>query len=146
MGLRKPQAHAASAIETELIGDHVLLTRMRGHMTRVLAEQQYDHFRTLLFGIKTAHWIIEQLELTGFDPGAVPAGARWFNAFRERGGEKVIFVSALPAARMVAASLAFAAHAKISSCDSLKEAYERAGVGTVEVRPSVFSLKPHAKT
>ena len=38
--------------------------------------------------------------------------------------------------RMVAASLAFAAHAKISACDSLAEAYARAGVkGTRSILP-----------
>jgi hypothetical protein len=43
---------------------------------------------------------------------------------------------------MVAASLAFAVHAKISSCETLKEAYERAGLGAVDLRPSLFTFKP----
>jgi hypothetical protein len=111
-------------------------------MTRVLAEQRFDQFRSSLFGTENPAWIIEQLELTGFDPGAVPAGARWFGAFKDRGGSQVIFVSPLSAARMVAASLAFAVHAKISSCDDLKVAYERAGIGNVELRPSLFSQFP----
>lgn len=139
--LRNAQPSYA-AIETELLGTNVLLTRMRGHMTRLLAEQMFDQFRSLVTDIATPIWIIEQLELTGFDPGAVPAGARWFSAFKERGGERVIFVSRLPAARMVAASLAFAVHAKISACETLNDAYEAAGLGAVVVRPSLFSFKP----
>jgi hypothetical protein len=139
--LRKPQAESHAAIESELVDKRVVLTRMRGHMTRVLAELQYEQFRQLVVGTEKPAWIIEQLELTGFDPGAVPAGARWFGTFKDRGGEQVIFVSALSAARMVAASLAFAVHAKISACETLKEAYERAGLGVVEPRPSVLSLK-----
>jgi hypothetical protein len=135
-----PSLH--DAIETERVGDHVLLTRMRGHMTRGLAERQFDQFRMLLVGTPKPSWIIEQLELTGFDPGAVPAGARWFGSFKDRGGEQVIFVSPISAARMVAASLAFAVHAKISACDTLREAYDRAGLGNVEPRPSMFSFKP----
>jgi len=143
--VHKPQPQPTSAIETERIGDAVLLTRMRGHMTRDLAEQRFDQFRSLAANSTKPHWIIEQLELTGFDPGAVPAGARWFNTFKERGGQQVIFVSPLSAARMVAASLAFAVHAKISSCDSLAEAYERAGVSPLQPRPSVVPLKPPSR-
>lgn len=111
-------------------------------MTRLLAEQMYEQFRTTVVGTENPAWIIEQLELTGFDPGAVPAGARWFGTFKDRGGERVIFVSALPAARMVAASLAFAVHAKISACETLKEAYDRAGLAAVEPRPSMLSFRP----
>jgi hypothetical protein len=140
--LRNPRTSTYDAIETECVGGNVLLTRMRGHMTRILAEQQFNQFRSLVSETSKPAWIIEQLELTGFDPGAVPAGARWFGSFKDHGGERVIFVSPLSAARMVAASLAFAVHAKISSCDTLKEAYERAGLGAVEARPSLFSLKP----
>ncbi len=130
------------AIETEILGGNVLLTRMRGHMTRLMAEQTFDQFRTQLSGIAKPVWIIEQIELTGFEPGAVPAGARWFGAFKDRGGERVVFVSVLAAARMVAASLAFAVHAKVSTCETLSEAYELAGLGAVEVRPSLFSFRP----
>lgn len=140
--LQKPQHQSYDAIESERVGARVVLTRMRGHMTRVLAETMYEQFRLAVIDVKNPAWIIEQLELTGFDPGAVPAGARWFGAFKDRGGEQVIFVSALSAARMVAASLAFAAHAKISACDTLKEAYERAGLGNIEPRPSLLSFKP----
>ena len=138
----QPQLHSYDAIESERVGANVVLTRMRGHMTRVLAEQMYEQFRTAVIETKNPAWIIEQLELTGFDPGAVPSGARWFGTFKDRGGERVIFVSALSAARMVAASLAFAVHAKISSCETLKEAYERAGLGAVEPRPSLLSFRP----
>ena len=114
-------------------------------MTRVLAERQYEQFRSLVAGMTNPNWIIEQLELTGFDPGAVSSGARWFGTFKDRGGQQVIFVSNVSAARMVAASLAFAVHAKISACDSLKEAYERSGLGAVEPRPSLLAFKPSNK-
>ena len=142
LALRKPLPQATASIETERVGEMVLLTRMRGHMTRDLAEQNYKQFQSLVVAVKQPHWIIEQLELTGFDPGAVPAGARWFNTFKECGGQHVIFVSPLAAARMVAASLAFAAHAKISSCDTLEAACERVGVKPPAPRPSLLSPKP----
>jgi len=140
-GLHKPQPHSHDAIETERLGSNVIVTRMRGHMTRILAEQRYEQFRSSIASTTSPSWIIDQLELSGFDPGAVSAGARWFGTFKDRGGQQVIFVSNISAARMVAASLAFAVHAKISACDSLKEAYERVGLGAVEARPSVYSFK-----
>lgn len=143
MVLLKPQPQSYDAIETERVGGNVILTRMRGHMTRVLAEQMYEQFRSAVVETQNPAWIIEQLELTGFDPGAVPAGARWFGTFKDRGGEQVIFVSPLSAARMVAASLAFAVHAKISACETLKEAYDRVGLAAVEPRPSMFSFRPN---
>lgn len=140
--LQKPRAQSFDAVETERVGAHVVLTRMRGHMTRALAERQFEQFRSSIIATQKPVWIIEQLELTGFDPGAVPAGARWFGTFKGRGGEQVIFVSPLSAARMVAASLAFAAHAKVCTCETLKEAYDRAGLHAVEPHPSVVSFKP----
>lgn len=130
------------AIESERVGEHVIVTRMRGHMTRAMVELQFDQFRTLVSETKHPIWILEQLELTGFDPGTVPAGARWFSSFKDRGGERVLFVSHHAASRMVMASLAFAVHAKLAVFDTLMEAYEHAGLGAVEVRPSAFTLNP----
>ena len=133
---------AFDAIETELVGGHVLLTRVRGHATGLMLERRFDQFRGELTGVVKPVWIIEQLELTGFEANAVTAAARWFSAFKDRGGERVISVSQLAAVRMAAATLAFAVHAKISNCATLSEAYELAGLGAVEVRPSLYSLKP----
>lgn len=130
------------AIESECVAGHVLLTRIRGHATRALAEQQFHQFNREVAVISNPIWIIEQLEMTGFDPGAVTTGARWFNSFKERGGKRVIIVSTLATARMAAVSLAFAVDAKSSCCETLKEAYEQAGIGQVEVRPSMYSLRP----
>jgi hypothetical protein len=138
----QPPHSAYDGLETERVGENVVLTRMRGHMTRALTERQFEQFRSSIVGTRKPAWIIEALELTGFDPTAVAAGARWFGSFKDRGGEQVVFVSPLSAARMVAASLAFAVHAKISSCETLKEAYERAGLGAVDLRPSLFTFKP----
>jgi hypothetical protein len=136
---------ALDALESERAGEHVIVTRMRGHMTRVLADTMFDQFRGLVSEAPAKIWIIEQLELTGFDPSAVPAGARWFSSFKDRGGERCIFVSQHAASRMVAASLAFAVHTKFSAVETLKEGYELAGLGAVEIRPSVFTLGPPAR-
>ena len=118
---------------------------MRGYMTRALAEGRFDQFRTLVSETKNPIWIVEQLELTGFDSGAVQAGARWFSAFKDRGGNQVLFVSSHSASRMVAASLAFAVHAKFIAVETLQEAYERAGLAAVEVRPSMYTLSPPSR-
>ncbi len=142
---RSPPTSPYDALETELVGARVLLTRARGHMSRSLVEQRFDQFTSLLSGLSKPCWIVEQLELTGFHPCAVTAGARWFSAFKNRGGEQVVFVSQLAAARMTVSSLAFAVHAKLSWAETLREAYERTGLGAVEVRPSMFSLPPPSR-
>ncbi|MDF3066634.1 MAG: hypothetical protein K0R38_2235 [Polyangiaceae bacterium] len=142
MNYRQCPARAFDAIETELVGGHVLLTRIRGHATGLMVERRFDQFRAELGGVCKPVWIVEQLELTGFDPSAVTAGARWFTAFKDRGGERIISVSQMAAARMVAATLAFAVHARLFNCGTLSEAYEQAGLGAVEIRPSLYPLTP----
>lgn len=137
-----PQPSIHDDAESELVYERVIVSRMRGYITRILMESRFDQFRTLLTDTKNPIWIIECLELTGFDSGSVHSGARWFSAFKDRGGDRVLFVSHHSAARMVAASLAFAVHAKFSAVETLKDAYERAGLGAVEVRPSLFTLSP----
>lgn len=119
---------------------------MRGHITRLLAEERFEQFRSLTAEAPSPIWILEQEEMTGFDPDVVAVGARWFSAFKARGGELVICVSPLSAARMALASLAFAVHAKICACETLKEAYERAGLGAVDTRPSAYSLPPPSRS
>lgn len=136
---KKPPQPSHNAIETEVVGTNAVITRMRGHMTRALAESRFEQFRQAMLTTKQPRWIIDQLELTGFDPAAVSAGSRWFESFRAREGELVVFVSRLPAAKMVAASLAFAVHTKIISCETLAKAYEHAGIagaGVVALRRS----------
>ncbi|RYZ03967.1 MAG: hypothetical protein EOO73_25245 [Myxococcales bacterium] len=133
---------AFDAIETELIGGRVLLTRARGYATRLLVEQRFDQFRTELSGVAEPVWIVESLELTGFEATTVAATARWYSAFKDRGGNHVIYVAALASVRMIGATLAFAVHAKLSNRATLSEAYEVAGLGAVDVRPSRYSLNP----
>jgi len=91
-------------------------------------DSAFEKFLSLIDQQPCAIWIIEQLQLSGFESKAVMAGARWFSAFKARRGAELIFVSHVPGARMVAASLAFAAHMKISNCNTLSEAYARAGI------------------
>lgn len=119
---------AAPDIHTEVIAPNALLTRMSGHVTQALAERKFDQFVLALGRVEKPRWIIDQLSLTGFDPGAVTTGSRWFTLFKEREGQQVIFVSHFPGARMIAASLAFAAHVGVAACGSLREAYERLNV------------------
>lgn len=133
-------------LQSELLGGQVLLTRVRGQVTGLLVEQRFDQFRSELSGVAQPIWIVELEELTGFDKTAVMAAARWFSAFKDRGGLRIIAVAPMPAARMALATLAFAVHAKISNCATLSEAYELAGLGAVEVRPSLYSLTPKGES
>src|SRR5687767_1340518 len=111
----QPQATARGEIATELLDARVLMTCMRGFITAALCEAMFDEFRTHAVKTTGAPWIIDTLGITGFQPGAVQVGARWFDVFKKQGGAQIIMVSDMSAVRMAAATLAFAVHIKVSS-------------------------------
>lgn len=129
-------------IETELVSSGVLVTSMRGYMTGQHLSDRLEQFRALVEQTHCGTWIIDSLDLTGFEPASVARAALWFDLFKQRQGVHILFVSNLPPARMAAATLAFAVHVKITCCRELSRAYEEAGVGTRSVRPSQFTLSP----
>jgi hypothetical protein len=123
----RPPASGA-ALETRLLAPDVVLTTMRTRVTRQLAEEKLLQFRAVLARSAAPRWIIDQMQLDSFDPGAVAAGAEWFQAFKERHGREIIFVSKLSSARMVAASLAFSVRIHVTTFESLARAYAHVGL------------------
>jgi hypothetical protein len=124
----QPEPATKGIIETELIGAQVLLTRMRGVVTGPLCESKFEQFRALAALTSGAAWIIDTLELAGFQPSAVQVGARWFEVFKTHHGRAIIMVSGMSSVRMAAATLAFAVHIKVTSCKAMSEAYKVAGL------------------
>jgi hypothetical protein len=120
----QPQPATKGTIETELIGAQVLLTRMCGAVTGPLCESRFEQFRAQAALTSGAAWIIDTLELAGFQPGAVQVGARWFEVFKTYHGKAIIMVSGMSSVRMAAATLAFAVHIKVTSCKDMPEAYK----------------------
>jgi hypothetical protein len=123
-----PQTKLRGEIATELLDARVLVTCMRGFVTAALCERTFEEFRAHAANTRDAPWIIDTLAITGFQPGAVSVGARWFDVFKKQGGTQIIMVSDQGAVRMAAATLAFAVHIKVQSCRSLAEAYAFAHV------------------
>lgn len=129
-------------IETELVDARVLLTSIRGFSTAALCDARREQFQSVVKLTSGAPWIIDTLGLTGFEPAAVTASARWFDDFKQRDGQHILLVSSLGAVRMVAATLAFAVHVKITCCRELAQAYDKADLASRSVRPSEFTLSP----
>ena len=145
MPLAQQQA-ARGDIETELADQRVLITRMRGFVTAPLCEARFEQFRMCAVSTTQAPWIIDTLDITGFHPGAVQVGARWFDVFKQQGGTQIIMVSSMSAVRMAAATLAFAVHVKVTSFKEMGDAYEHAGLGRRSISPSQYTLSPPPKS
>ena len=137
MRVAQPQANVRGEIATELLDARVLITCMRGFVTAALCEATFEEFRAHAANTRGSPWIIETLAITGFQPGAVQVGARWFDVYKKQGGAQIIMVSDMSAVRMAAATLAFAVHIKVSSYRTLAEAYAHAGVEPRPARPSI---------
>lgn len=142
MSLAHSTAKTTDEIITELADSRVLVTCMRGFVTASLCEKSFAQFQGHAVNTTGAPWIIDTLGITGFQPGAVQVGARWFDVFKARGGQQIIMVSDNSAVRMAAATLAFAVHIKVSSYRTLAQAYEAAGIQSRVVRPSAYSFPP----
>jgi hypothetical protein len=146
MALAQLQARTHGDIETELADQRVLITRMRGFVTAPLCEARFERFRLSAGMTSGAPWLIDTLDMTGFHPNAVQAGARWFDVFKQQGGTRIIMVSSMSAVRMAAATLAFAVHVKVTSFKELYDAYEHAGLGRRSLTPSEYSFNPPPKS
>lgn len=142
MSLAQSNTDVTAEIITELADARVLITCMRGFVTAALCARSFEQFRAQALNTTSAPWIIDTLGITGFQPGAVQVGARWFDVFKMRGGQQIIMVSNSSAVRMAAATLSFAVHIKVSSYGTLAGAYEGAGLKPRAVRPSKYSFSP----
>ncbi len=121
----------ASDLQSKLIAPDVVITYFRGHITNELAMKQLPYFRSVLQGSNAATWIMELTAMTGFDPSAMTAGARWWHAFKDAKGEQILLVSTQSAARMAAASLSFSIGLSVKSFTSLEPALAYAGIRPV---------------
>jgi hypothetical protein len=145
MSLVPPPSSSAKVkgeIETELADHRVLITRARGFITAPLCNAMFEQFQEIAVQTSSAPWLVDTLDMTGFHPRAVGVSARWLDVFKERGGNEIILVSTMNAARMAAATLAFAVHIKLRTFRDLAEAYEHAGVGRRSLTPSQFTMNP----
>lgn len=123
-----PNRGTLGSLESAQVGPNVIVTTFVGHIARVMAEEQLTQYRQRLAGMSAPTWIMDCGEITGFEPSAVSAGAKWFDAFKGRGGSKVLLVSRLHAARMAAATIAFGVGLRVESFDHLRDALDALGL------------------
>lgn len=124
-----PNRGSLGSLESAQVGPSVVLTTFVGHVSRAMAEDQLAQYRQRIAGLSgTPTWIMDCADLTGFEPAAVNAGAKWFDAFRKAGGTRVLLVSRLHAARMAAATIAFGVGLRVESFDELRDALDHLGL------------------
>lgn len=124
------QLPAQEALQVDCLRPGLVCTRMVGRVTRADADRGLLLFRARVGqaqrqnqdGTSGLTWLIDATRLSSFASDAVLAGSAWFSAFREADGKRLVFVSELPAARMVAATLAFASKLSVARFDTLPEA------------------------
>lgn len=127
-------------IESAQIGPHVVITSMVGHVSGAVMEDRAARFRYVLERVSCASWIMDQSRLTGLDPAAVAAAARWFETFRNGGGEELLLVGTHRAARMAAATNAFRAGIPARTFEELRDALDALGLRPDS--PSITRLEP----
>ena len=123
-----PNRGSLGSVESAQIGPLVVITTFVGHISRVTADAQLGQFRERLEKMHEPTWIMDCGSITGFDPSAVGAGSKWFDAFKARGGRRVVLVSRLHAARMAAATIAFGVGLRVESFDELRDALDHLGL------------------
>jgi hypothetical protein len=86
-----------------------LETRYKGYCSGPLVEAVLELTPTLLEEMPGASWLLDLVEVTGFDSAAREAGSKILKTFKARGGRK--FAAIIPGAmlRMLISSVAFAA-------------------------------------
>lgn len=130
-----------TSLNTAVLGSGVLFTQMVGYIGAALADQELEHFRSLLQEQQPlGAWVIDTERLEGFDPRAVKAGAAWFASFRASGGKRVVQVSRSNAARMVAQTLGFGAGIRVTCVEDLETARLEAGLPAMSHRPPVAKV------
>jgi hypothetical protein len=129
-----PNQGSLGSVESAQIGPHVVITTFVGHIARSAADAQLMQFRERLAKMSEPTWIMDCSSITGFDPSAVGAGAKWFDAFKVRGGSRVLLVSRLHAARMAAATIAFGVGLRVQTFDELRDALDHLGLRPTSAR------------
>jgi hypothetical protein len=129
MSRATPNRGSLGSLESAQVGPFAVMTSMVGHISHQLPHDSVHAFRAALAGCKgTPTWIIDCSSLNGFDPAAVNAGAKWFEAFKATEGRDILLVAKLHSARMVASTIAFGVGLRVRSFDELKDALDHLGL------------------
>lgn len=141
MAERAPFFMPLGTLETVVSASFAVTTVMMGYVTRGGAEQRFRQFRDCLLATERPTWVIDATEVTGYEPAAVQAGARWFTEYKQRGGKDVVFVSRELSMRMIASTLSFSANVPVRHFDELRDALADLGLSTGP-RSTIRERKP----
>jgi hypothetical protein len=111
--------HGAITVRRE--DPSTIYVRMEGYISGALVDEHRATFTKILAERATPYWLFDLLDISGFEPSAVPSGGEWWKAFKSQGGSHVLFVTSFGAARMAASALGFSVGVKIIVCGSLSE-------------------------
>jgi len=136
----RTETHGSILVRRE--DERTILVRMKGFITGPLVNTYEARFRATLGEKPTPLWLFDLMDIAGFEPGAVPAGAKWWKAFKEQDGTHVAFVTHYGAARMAASALGFGVGLKLLVCASLVEAQAALALLPSPPEPVIPSAKP----
>ncbi len=130
-----PNRGTLGSLESAQLGPKTVITTMVGHISHQLPHDSLPQFRAVLARCSEVPvWVVDCSSLGGFDPAAVGAGSKWFEAFRSIQGRNVILVGRMHAARMVASTIAFGVGLRVQSFDELRDALDSLGLRPNSVR------------
>jgi hypothetical protein len=117
-----PRGERQGRISFHAIQPGVLEGVYIGHLTVRLADELLPAFQAALSRSPTTHWLINALEMNGFENRALVAAKPWFHAFKAQGGRLIIVVTASAPVRMAASALGFAVGLPMQVVSTRKEA------------------------
>jgi hypothetical protein len=113
-------------IAVQALAPRVIFTEVVGHVKLDAAESAWQQFREIVTAVQRPVWLSDARALKGFDPRTLALGARWFAAFRQRGGQHCVVTAEAPMAMMAASTMALGLGVRIHAFTSLDEARQRA--------------------
>lgn len=123
--MRAARPSTPGYIAVQALAPRVIFTEIVGHVKLDAAESAWQQFREIVAAAERPVWLSDARALKGFDPRTLALGARWFAAFRQRGGRHCVVMAEAPMAMMAASTMALGLGVRLHAFVSLEEARER---------------------
>lgn len=94
-------------IQVSSIKPAVVEAIYKGYITSEMQERSFPEFKTVLGKATASHWVIDAIDIDGFDPKVGIAGGAWISSFKGQGGHTMIVVTTSSLVRMLGSTLAF---------------------------------------
>lgn len=124
MSASVPLEPGIQTIFVEQLAPRLVLTRLEGRPTHACSTRALKEFERMIAGMERPVWVSDATRLTGFEPRSLALGARWFAAFKQRGGQDCLVVSHWEMAMMAASTMALGLGVRLQNFATLTEATE----------------------